>query len=246
METQNSQFRQQNKFQKALRFLSNQVDLLRPFRRLRFFLLYRKYSDFTMIGPIGYVANLEVVNNFRHLKGPIVECGVWRGGMSGGMAQLLGEKRKYYLFDSFEGLPDVQDVDGEAAIAWQNNKDSEDYLDNCRAEMSFAQNCMAMSPAKDVSIVKGWFSESLPEYDFADEISILRLDGDWYESTMDCLVHLYPKVEEGGVVIIDDYYVWDGCSRAVHDYLSANKLPVRIEQSSLGIGFIVKTTGTKS
>ena len=58
---------------------------------------------------------------------------------------------------------------------------------------------------------------------------MLRLDGDWYDSTMQCLEALVPLVAEGGTIIIDDYYAWDGCARAVHDYLSRNDLPYRIK-----------------
>jgi hypothetical protein len=66
------------------------------------------------------------------------------------------------------------------------------------------------------------------------------LDGDWYDSTMDCLANLFNKVNKGGIIIVDDYYVWDGCSRAVHDYLSKNNLTEKIRQSEAGICYIIK------
>ena len=70
---------------------------------------------------------------------------------------------------------------------------------------------------------------------------MLRLDGDWYESTICILENLYDKVAANGLILIDDYYDWDGCSRAVHDFLSDQKLPERIRQSRYGgVAYIVK------
>lgn len=191
-----------------------------------------------MIPKSIFVDNLAVCDTIRNVKGCVVECGVWRGGMSAAIAEILGKDRTYYLFDSFEGLPEAKEVDGETARIWQNDKDSPTYFDNCSAEIAFAQKAMDSSQAKDFNIVKGWFSDTLPLFDTQEKIALLRLDGDWYDSTMDCLVNLFPKVAPGGMIIIDDYYAWDGCARAVHDYLSENKLAVRIRQSQAGVCYI--------
>jgi hypothetical protein len=67
-------------------------------------------------------------------------------------------------------------------------------------------------------------------------IALLRLDGDWYHSTAVCLEHLVPIVPEGGVVILDDYYVFDGCARATHDFLSRHDVPYRICPVPGGVG----------
>jgi O-methyltransferase len=71
-------------------------------------------------------------------------------------------------------------------------------------------------------------------------IAVLRLDGDWYDSTMLCLEHLFPLVVPGGLMLIDDYYTWDGCARAVHDYLSREQAAERIEKTSGGVAYIVR------
>ena len=86
-------------------------------------------------------------------------------------------------------------------------------------------------------LVKGFFSETLPG--FRASISLLRLDGDWYESTYDCFKYLYPQVQEGGLIIIDDYFSWDGCCKAVHDYLSATKSSSRIRTKD-SLCYIIK------
>jgi hypothetical protein len=62
-------------------------------------------------------------------------------------------------------------------------------------------------------------------------IAILRLDGDWYDSTLVVLRSLWQFMAPNGVVIIDDYYAWDGCSRAVHDFLYDIKSTARLKQS---------------
>lgn len=71
-------------------------------------------------------------------------------------------------------------------------------------------------------------------------IAILRMDADWYDSTMDILTNFFPQINKGGVIIIDDYYHWEGCTRAVHDYLSRHECTEAITSTSFGVCFIVK------
>jgi hypothetical protein len=65
-----------------------------------------------------------------------------------------------------------------------------------------------------------------------DEIAILHLDGDWYESTMTCLVYLYPRVVPNGLIILDDYSYWPGVKRAVHTCANLMDIEIQIEQRS--------------
>jgi O-methyltransferase len=200
----------------------------------------RKYRGFTMIRPRKFVDNLLLAAKVRERRGCVVECGVWRGGMSAGIAEILGPSRHYYLFDSFEGLPPAQDIDGVAARAYQQNPESPSYHENCKAEMAFAERAMALSGAAKVTLRKGWFSVTLPGFVPDEGIALLRLDGDWYESTMQCLESLYQHVVPGGLIIIDDYYYWEGCAKAVHDFLSKHNVADRIQQSPGGVCFIVR------
>jgi O-methyltransferase len=201
--------------------------------------IFRKYQNNTMIYRDHYLDNLRLADEAAGIAGDVVECGVWRGGMVAGMAEVMGRGRKYFLFDSFEGLPEVTDLDGEAAKRWQADKESPGYFDNCRAEIEQATAAMKMSGA-DFECVRGWFDDTIPTFDAADRIALLRLDADWYESTMVCLKHLYPKVVDGGYILIDDYHTWSGCSRAVHDYLSETKSPSRISQTASGVAYMIK------
>jgi len=201
--------------------------------------LFKKYRQYTMVPLPTFSDNLALIE--KHVgkgNGIVVECGVWRGGMSAAMAEIL-PKKKFFLFDSFEGLPEVAEIDGKAAAAWQADTESARYRNNCKAEIEEARSVMRKSNA-DFELIKGWFNQTLPDFSFDNEIDLLRLDGDWYESTMDCFTHLYPKVKKGGLVLIDDYFAWDGCSRATHDYLSRIKSESRIHMSANGVAYIIK------
>lgn len=200
--------------------------------------IYRRYRKLTMASPFVFARNLALCSVGAPTTGCIVECGVWRGGMSAGIADML-PSRQHVLFDSFEGMPPATEADGDCAVAWQNDTTAIGYHDNCRAERGYAEGAMAMSAAKNYRLVQGWFSDTMADFVPPEPIAVLRLDADWYDSTMQCLEALYPKVMQRGLIIIDDYYAWDGCSRAVHDYLSRTQSLDKIEAWG-SIAFIVK------
>ncbi|OOG68171.1 TylF/MycF/NovP-related O-methyltransferase [Algoriphagus sp. A40] len=199
--------------------------------------LFDKYSKFTMIPRDLYFANLKIAYSYQFVQGDIVECGVWKGGMIAGISELIGSK-KAYLFDSYEGLPVAQEIDGMGALKWQENTEGPYYFDNCTADERYALDAMSQTGCQFESI-KGWFDSTLAQTSHIEKISILRLDADWYDSTLICFSALYPKVSKGGVIIIDDYYTWDGCSRAVHSYLSSINSISRISCEG-GVAFIKK------
>lgn len=203
--------------------------------------LHKKYSGFSMVTQRDYIDCLKLVAEFKNIKGSVIECGVWRGGMIAGIAEVLGKDRNYYLFDSFEGLPDAKEIDGETAIAWQADKDADIYYDNCKAEIEWAQKAMNLANvAGTTSFIKGWFENTVPQFKTEEPIAVLRLDGDWYDSTMVCLEHLFPRVIAGGLIILDDYYAWDGCSKALHDYLSKHQRAERIIQAYSSGCYLIK------
>ena len=197
------------------------VDSLDGYRHI-----YNRYRNYTMIPEATYIRNLQIAERAREVEGCIVECGVWRGGMIAGIAELLGPERAYFLFDSFEGLPPAREIDGPDALAWQSAVDSPIYYDNCRAPVEMAEEAMRISGARQATMVKGWFADTLPGFRPPAPIALLRLDGDWHDSTLLSLNSLYPYVTDRGLVIVDDYATWDGCARAVHEFL-ARASPVR-------------------
>lgn len=190
--------------------------------------IYERFREFTMVPPETYANNLRLAKMVQNVDGCVVECGVWRGGMIAGMVEILGEGRDYFLFDSFEGLPPAKEIDGAAALEWQRNTSSPEYHDNCSAPPEFAEKAMRRAAAKSFHLRKGWFTKTLPEFKPPVPIALLRLDADWYDSTMICLETLYDYVVPGGLILLDDYYTWEGCSRALHDFLSCRQASERI------------------
>jgi len=217
--------------------VGNQLEYLQSNEAYR--LLFQKYQPFTMLYPQSFVNNLELINQYRSVPGCIVECGVWRGGCLAAIAEVLGHERSYHAFDSFCGLPPAQEIDGTSAKQWQADTHSPSYHDNCSASREFVEQAMTLAGAKDVVVHQGWFQETVPKFTATQPIAILRLDGDWYESTATCLKYLFPKMAEGGLVLLDDYYAWEGCARATHDFISVLKDTVKIRQWRNDVAYLV-------
>jgi O-methyltransferase len=169
----------------------------------------------------------------ENIAGDFVECGTWRGGASFLMAKLLeraGERnRKVWMFDSFEGLPAPTTADGERAEQYASGDYDGDRYDNCSASIAEVRAGIARLGIKNAVPIKGWFSETLPEYGpQIGQIALLRLDGDWYDSINTCLAELYKFVSPGGFIVFDDYHDWDGCALAVHEFLANVRPTLRL------------------
>jgi O-methyltransferase len=190
-----------------------------------------------------YIGNLRLAMQARTIPGCVVECGTWRGGMIAGIADALGSARSYHLYDSFEGLPAAKDVDGKSAQQWQADTASEHYHNNCCASEEEARAAMSLSAAKNYQITKGWFNDTLSKARLPEPIALLRLDADWYDSTKCILDNLVPKTAPGGLVIVDDYYQWEGCTLAVNEFAASRKWTIR--QSRRGICFMVAPEGPR-
>jgi O-methyltransferase len=196
-------------------------------------LMAGELADLTTVPGPGRIALISPVDEIvaRQIGGAFVECGVWRGGASILAALRFrshGQLRPIWLFDSFEGLPPPREIDGPAAAAWASDPHGSNYKDNFAADEGEVLDALARFDV-DAHVVKGWFDDTLPvERDRLAPIALLRIDGDWYDSVLCCLTNLYDKVAPGGWVILDDYYYWDGCALAVHEFLARRKLPHRI------------------
>ena len=216
------------------------IKLINFYTEQKFADIFSEFKSYTMLHRRDYLANLALCSKFDiGPSGVIVECGTWKGGMIAGIAKLLGSRYAYKLFDSFEGLPAATSKDGDDAIQWQSDTESETYFDNCAAQIDFAKEAMSKAGITSAEYYKGWFEDTLPELNFATPISILRLDADWFESTLTILNSLYDKVRDGGLIIIDDYYTWDGCTKAVHQFLNDRELAERVRQYDR-VAYIIK------
>jgi len=167
------------------------------------------------------------------ISGSVVECGAWRGGIGillGRVLASLRDERPIFLCDSFEGLPPPEPIDGEAALEWSRDREHPYFHDNCRASLAELEQVLKSQGLDSrITLVKGWFNESLPaaKADFGP-IALLRIDADWHSSVTCCLEELYDVVVPNGFVIFDDYDTWDGCATAVHEFLGRRRLGHRI------------------
>ncbi len=181
------------------------------------------------------------------VEGDFVECGVWRGGSAGLMGLVLRDfdksaGRKLHLFDSFEGLPEPREEDGVKAAEYSGGVSSGELksVHQCEAGIDVVKNFLfgKLGLSKDdVILHQGWFQNTLPDLgESPKKIAVLRLDGDWYESTKVCLDHLYDRVAAGGAVILDDYYCWEGCQKATDEFRTARGIKeplVRIDNEAV-------------
>lgn len=180
------------------------------------------------------VATIDAVDHViaRQVPGAFVECGVWRGGSVLAMVlelQHLGvDDRDIWLYDTFEGMTEPSSIDtsafeqpalatwraaqraGERAWRWFFPDDG--FGDEVRSLLTESGY-----PLERLHFVAGKVEDTIPDQ-APDRLAILRLDTDWYESTRHELEHLYPRLVEGGVLLVDDYGHWAGCRRAVDEY----------------------------
>jgi Macrocin-O-methyltransferase (TylF) len=158
------------------------------------------------------------------VPGDLIETGVWRGGASIFMRAVLRAHgvtdRTVWVADSFEGLPppDLKHFPQDTGPV--GNLHRVDYLAVSLDRVK--DNFRAYGLLDDhVRFLKGWFKDTLPKAP-VERLAVLRMDGDMYQSTMEALEALYPKLSVGGYVIVDDYGAIEQCRQAVHDYREAH------------------------
>ncbi len=197
--------------------------------------VYESVRPFTMTSPervyalrqsVQYVVNQDIPGDF-------VECGVWRGGSMMVVARTLQElnvvSKRLYLFDTFEGMsaPTQDDVTfkGESALKLlgESSKETNPVVAYSSIEEVKGNLDSTGYPSGKVHFIKGKVEETIPDK-APSQIALLRLDTDWYESTYHELVHLFPLLSPGGVLIIDDYGHWAGARKAVDTYFAEQGL----------------------
>ena len=175
---------------------------------------------FALVVAVRYVAANQI-------PGTVVECGVWRGGSMQAVARTLVEldaaDRDLHLFDTFEGMPEPTERDRRAdgalaaEVLARSSKAGVYWaiagLDDVRAGMAETGY-----PGERIHFHPGRVEDTIPA-EAPEQIAILRLDTDWYESTRHELEHLYDRVPSGGVLLLDDYGFWLGARQAVDEFL---------------------------
>jgi O-methyltransferase len=180
-----------------------------------------------------YVVRCEVPGDF-------VECGVFRGGSTALAAEAfkqLGDTyRKLYLYDTFEGMtqPTARDVDFAGRTPQDHlgtwGAKTMDQITRCSLEEVRANVLATGLAAERFIFVQGKVEETIPGTLPAGPICVLRLDTDWYESTKHELVHLFPRLSSGGVLIVDDYGFWRGSREACDEYFAEHSVKMLLSR----------------
>ncbi len=171
--------------------------------------------------------------NQNNISGDFVECGVWKGGnliLLSATQERLGTSRTIYGFDTFTGMVEPKKVDvdfrGESTrelMAKTPKIEGENNI-HAFASLDLVNKNLTENNSKNIKLVKGDVVETLLNSEnLPKQISILRLDTDWYESTKIELEVLYPLLQPGGVLIIDDYGHYEGARKAVDEYFEDEK-----------------------
>jgi O-methyltransferase len=198
---------------------------------------------FTMTGVPRLLALLDCVRYCvrREIPGAFAECGVWLGGSVKAMLLALQElgvdDRDVFLYDTFEGMTaptehDTSKFHRPAVEAWREAEGGPDrpyvqlFDPGFFNEDAVRENLVATGyPEERLHFVKGPVEATIPAT-VPGDLALLRLDTDWYESTLHELQQLYPLLSPGGVLIIDDYGHWEGCRRAVDEYFADREAPL--------------------
>lgn len=176
--------------------------------------------------------SLEYIR-MNDIKGDIVECGVWKGGNILGIMEYLNFHemldKQVWLYDTFQGMTPPEEVDID-----HHNKKASDILQSvlCYSPIDEVRKNLSMSnfPEKNVKFIIGDVCDTLNEINnIPKSISLLRLDTDWYKSTKKEMDVLYPKLNGGGVLIVDDYGHWKGSKLAVDEYFQEHNLNLEIK-----------------
>jgi hypothetical protein len=212
----------------------------------------RSVDGYTMTSPERVFALCSAVRYIagHRIPGAFVECGVWRGGSMMAMARTLLEvgddQRDLYLFDTFEGMPapTEHDVDLEGVSAldrWESQRRNRLTPREARASLGDVKANMG-SVGYDMSrvhFVKGMVEDTIPA-EAPDQIALLRLDTDYYESTRHEMFELYPRLSSQGVLIIDDYGHFRGSQKAVREYFDQSGQPVLLHRVDYSARVVVK------
>lgn len=190
---------------------------------------------FTLISAVRYIVA-------HHIPGDVVECGVWRGGSMQAVARelvRLGETdRHLYLFDTFEGMPppSAADVrwDGQSASDLLEAHDKSRHIWAAASLEDVQAGFEPIGyPADKIHYIEGRVEDTVPEH-VPEVIALLRLDTDWYESSLHELDHMYDRLVPGGVLLLDDYGYWEGQRRATDEWLARTNEPLMLFRMGQG------------
>jgi hypothetical protein len=189
----------------------------------------REHLTFLKENDLRELASIVLEAEKAKLPGLIVEAGTARGGSAMVIAAAKAPERLMKVYDVFGMIPPPSEHDGpdvhrrytKIAAGQASGVGGETYYgyrDDLLTEVtdSFARLGV---PAADhrVELIQGLFEDTI---DLDEPVAFAHLDGDWYESTMTCLTRIAPLLVPGGRIVLDDYFMWSGCRKAVDEYFT--------------------------
>jgi O-methyltransferase len=166
------------------------------------------------------------------IEGDFVECGVWKGGSAMAAALALESAgdatRPLWLYDTFSGMTEPTGHDVDLAGRAARDEWSQGWCASPLDEVKAALASIGIAPQR-LHFVAGKVEETIPR-EVPERIALLRLDTDWYESTKHELLHLWPRLVSGGILIVDDYGHWAGARQAVDEFLAGLKAPLLLHR----------------
>jgi O-methyltransferase len=206
------------------KFKDLEPDFVVPYERCRAFTMTSIERLYSLHRTVEYLGTAGIA-------GDLAECGVWRGGscmlMALGLIRAQDTSRRIYMYDTFAGHPPPdaeKDVDlwGNRGIDdWRQQKEAGTLAEWGAASLGEVRDNLLSTgyPEDRLIFVEGMVETTLPA-SAPEKLALLRLDSDWYESTRAALHHLYPRLADGGVLIVDDYGHYRGQRKAVDEYFA--------------------------
>ncbi len=204
------------------------VDLPEPVEQV---IAQVRAEKLTYLGPANLRDLAALIRDLdrKNVPGLIIEAGAARGGSAIVMAAAKTDGRPMKVYDVFGMIPPPSERDGEdvhrryAKIVSGGAKGLGGemyygYRPDLLIEVTESFERLGVpAPTRNVELIPGLFEDTI---DLDEPVAFAHLDGDWYESTMTCLERIAPLVSPGGRIVLDDYYAWSGCRRAVDEYFS--------------------------
>ena len=201
-------------------------------------------SQYSMTGEKRMYALYQAILNakIKNLEGDFVECGVWKGGnilLYSLLNDFFKLDKNIYAFDTFDGMTTPEEIDVNyqgysASNAMEKSKKKENEMNvHCFSSIEMVKtNILQHTSINNIKFVKGPVEQTLlKEENLPKKISVLRLDTDFYSSTKIELKILYPKLINGGILIVDDYGYWQGARKAVDEYFNEKKILHIVDQT---------------
>ena len=214
-----------NRFPKMLSFAKQHPNLVASIRKVK-----KKNLTFLNRWALIELAQVALANEQREIDGAIIEAGCALGGSAIILTKSKVRERPFYIYDVFGMIPPPSERDGQDAqtrykviesgnshgIGGEHYYGYEEDLYH-KVQQNFNEYGLETS-THNIKLIKGLYEDTL-RVNFS--VSLAHIDCDWYDSVMVCLNRIEPYLVSGGTLVIDDYFCYSGCKRAVDDYFSS-------------------------